>query len=400
MLQEKLQGYIEEPNCGLRNFELALEYDRIGQLASAVSFYIRAAEKSKNTEIVYNSLILAASCFERQNRRKFTVEGLLQHAISIFPTRPEAHFHLCRLYEQMSKWREIVVHSSIGLASGQTDKNMLLSYPNHHGLLFYNALGNYQIGLFEDAKLKFLRLAYLEPDVDILYKTLSKNNISNVGYPDIIPYKKEMEPLFKFPFEGLETIEHNYSKHYQDMFVLAVLDGKRNGYYIEIGAGCPYETNNTALLEDSFAWKGISFDNNSTRCYEFADQRSNTIVCKDMLNSDLKQIFDEHCIPEFVDYLQIDCDEASLETLYKIPFDDHTFGVIQFEHDIYRLNSSIKQKATDFLISKGYIKLVNNIAFNEKDCYEDWWVHPSLYRKEMESLSEHNFVLTYMLKVS
>jgi tetratricopeptide (TPR) repeat protein len=397
MLQEKLYKYIQNPESALENYELGLEYDRLGQLASAVSFYIRTAEKAQDSELIYSSLILAASCFERQQRRKYTVEGLLQHAVSIFPTRPEAHFHLCKLYEQTKKWRELILHATMGLSSQAIDKNDVLQYPGKASLLFYRALGNYQIGLFEKAKTGFLELAYLEQDVGIIYKTLSRNNLINLGYPDTLVYTKNLMHRYKFPFKGLDTIEFNYSKHFQDMFILSILDGKQNGYYVEFGAGDPYETNNTALLETKFGWKGISYDSNPNRCYEFAAKRSNSIFCKNVLTIDIEKEFDEVCAPEFIDYLQIDIDEGSLELLTKIPFDNHTFGIIQFEHDKYRLDPAIKEKATEFLRSKGYILLVNNVAFNEKDCYEDWWVHPSLYRKDMEALNDVNFVIQYFL---
>lgn len=398
MLTEKLNEYIQNPESAIQNYELALEYDKIGQLASAVSFYIRAAERSEEPDLIYDSLVLAASCFERQNRRKFTVEGLLQHAISVLPNRPEAYFHLCRLYETMKKWRELILFSSIGLTLGETEPNQSLKYTGFHSFLFYNAIGNYNIGLFQKAKQMFFELAYMMKNVNIVYKTLSRNNLLNLGFPDILSYDKSMADRFRFPFGGIETIDHNYAKHFQDMFVLSVLNGKKNGYYIEIGAGDPYETNNTVLLEKQFGWKGISFDINPIMCYEFSEKRSNPILRKDVTKTDLAELFREHCAPEKIDYLQIDCDESSLEALYRIPFDDHTFGVIQFEHDSYRLDPDIKQKAKEYLESKGYFLLVNNVAFNEKDAYEDWWVHPSLIKPEMIAHNDINFVITYMLK--
>ena len=46
----------------------------------------------------------------------------------------------------------------------------------------------------------------------------------------------------------------------QDMFVLSMLDGKRNGVYVEIGADKPKIINNSYLLERKFGWRGVSFE--------------------------------------------------------------------------------------------------------------------------------------------
>lgn len=397
-LQKALENYIQNPNGPLENYELALSYNTLNHYAAALSFYIRAAERSTNPEIIYNSLVLAAICFDAQNKRKFSAEGLLQHAITVCPGRPEAYFHLCRIYEQSKKWREMIVCSVIGLQCAEALSNNILQYPGRHALMFYKALGKYNIGLFQEAKSIFLRIAYLEKAEDIdIYKKIAKNNITNLGYPDIIYYDKTMLDLFKFPFKGIGDIEKNYSKHFQDMFVLAVLNGKKKGYYLEFGAGHPHETSNTVLLEE-LGWKGLSYDIDNNICYEFAEKRKNTVLNKDATKADIKKDLEEHCAPKFIDYLQVDIDEFSLDMLYKIPFDTYEFGIIQFEHDLYRLSPSIKEEAIKLLESKGYIMMVNNLAFDNKNAYEDWWVHPSLYKKEMVSLSKINFVLDYMLR--
>ena len=64
----------------------------------------------------------------------------------------------------------------------------------------------------------------------------------------------------RYKFKGLELVSHqNFSQCYQDMFVLCMLDGMPEGTFVEIGAGHPVISNNTALLESRFAWDGIGF---------------------------------------------------------------------------------------------------------------------------------------------
>lgn len=401
LLEKRLYDYANNPECAETNYRLAREYHKIGQLASAVSFYIRAAESaSTDIDITYNSLVLAAICFEKQTRRNFTVEGLLQYAITVQPKRPEAYFHLCRLYEQTKDWRKLIMHSEIGLASDEMEiLKTDLEYPGLIAFQFYKALGYYQSGLFEKGKKGFMDLVHFNKN-DSIYKTIARNNLNNLGYPDVISYHKEtMESRYKFPFPGLEKIKKNHSKHFQDMFVLSILNGKRAGYYIELGAGYPFFTNNTALLETEFEWKGLSYEIKDSLCYDFSEKRKNPILMKDVLKTDLKQDFIDHCVPSFVDYLQIDCDEASLELLDKIPFDSYQFGIIHYEHDVYQCPIEEKLKSETILSSKGYIKLVNNIAFNQKDGYEDWWVHPKIFKQEFQSSKELNFILDYMLEI-
>jgi len=50
----------------------------------------------------------------------------------------------------------------------------------------------------------------------------------------------------------LENIEKSNGQALQDMFVLSVLKGKKNGTYLEIGAQEPIFQNNTAILEKDF----------------------------------------------------------------------------------------------------------------------------------------------------
>ena len=58
-------------------------------------------------------------------------------------------------------------------------------------------------------------------------------------------------------FSGSEKIKTNWSQSMQDIFVLSMLDGKRNGVYVEIGADKPKIINNSYLLEKKFGRRGV-----------------------------------------------------------------------------------------------------------------------------------------------
>ena len=60
----------------------------------------------------------------------------------------------------------------------------------------------------------------------------------------------KVEKIFK-------ALPHTKSQYYQDVFVLATLDFKENGYFVEFGAFNGVDFSNTHLLEKRFGWHGI-----------------------------------------------------------------------------------------------------------------------------------------------
>jgi len=51
-----------------------------------------------------------------------------------------------------------------------------------------------------------------------------------------------------------------YSQRNQDRFVVDVLKSKTNGTFLDFGCRCPFEGNNTYLLEKNYGFSGLSFD--------------------------------------------------------------------------------------------------------------------------------------------
>ena len=82
------------------------------------------------------------------------------------------------------------------------------------------------------------------------------------------------------------NVRGNYSQAYQDLFVLTMLGGKKNGRYIEIGANHPTELNNTWLLESEFNWQGISVEIDENFQGEFVLQRGNECHLADATDFD------------------------------------------------------------------------------------------------------------------
>jgi hypothetical protein len=226
-----------------------------------------------------------------------------------------------------------------------------------------------------------------------MFAQLVYNNLLNMNAfvtKKISNYKKNKHTELNFKFKNSDKIDTNYSEAYQDMFVLSMLDGKRNGTFIEIGAGRPFYGNNTALLETKFDWRGISIDLDER---QVSTERRTPFLVKNALEIDYSKIIRELDLGPAVDYLQLDCDppEVTFEILKKIPFDEYKFKVITYEHDHYNTDrKELREQSREYLKSKGYVLVVNDIAPDEWRNYEDWWVYPGLVdEKILNKMLDH-----------
>jgi hypothetical protein len=186
-------------------------------------------------------------------------------------------------------------------------------------------------------------------------------------------YTDSMYEKIKVKFPGLREIKRNYSQCFQDLFVLTMLNGKRDGVFFEIGCGDPEHGSNTKLLEE-WGWKGTSIDIDPAVTERFHAARKSFVITGDATKLDYGKLIEHD-----YDYLQIDCDPAlqSLETLLRIPFERHKFAVITFEHDGY-LDPLIRERSRRYLWSFGYEMIAGDIAADDYMPFEDWWVHPDL----------------------
>jgi tetratricopeptide (TPR) repeat protein len=116
MLDELIYALSKDPFDPKLNFDVAVEYEKADQIASAVSFYLRTAEYGKEWGdlYVYTSLLKLAKCFNDQNDRLTTVETCLMQAIGYDLDRPEGFFLLSQFHERQGNWRKAWVYSRIG----------------------------------------------------------------------------------------------------------------------------------------------------------------------------------------------------------------------------------------------------------------------------------------------
>lgn len=379
---ENLNSFIQNTEDPDANFALGREYEAMGQTGSAISFYLRTAERSKNDLQQYHALLRMALCFEKQQTRDDTESVLLQKAIGLMPNRPEAYFLLARLYEWQKKWHESFFVASVGcnvadFKSKQLDSD--LQYPGEYALFFQKAVALWWVGNCDESRELFyhLKVTYA---MNEMFTIAVDNNLRSLGYPHTHElYNPELKDRIRCDFPGLDKLTRNYSQSFQDLFVLAATKGRKNGTYLEIGSAEPFKGNNTALLETEFGWQGLSIDLDQRKVEQFMAERNNWVLCVDATKIDFAKTLAGFNLPTTIDYLQVDCDppEVTFEILKKIPFDQYKFAVITFEHDFY-WNQSVRDNSRKWLREQGYELVVSDLAYNKIHSYEDWWVHPDL----------------------
>lgn len=203
-------------------------------------------------------------------------------------------------------------------------------------------------------------------------------------FPDCNRYfKKDLEKL-RYKFSGVENIENNYSQAFQDMFALSILDGKKDGTYVEIGGDHGVIISNTYLLETQFNWNGVSFEIDPEKVNGYNSIRENKCICADALTFDYTKLFEEKKFPKQIDYLQVDIEPAwqTLNALKALPLDEYRFSVITYETDAYKDGPDSGEEAMEILLSLGYQLVVRNVA-NLNNPYEDWYVDPQVVNPEI-----------------
>ena len=182
MLDELIYALSKDPFNPQLNFEVAVEYEKADQIASAVGFYLRTAEYGKEYDdlYVYTSLMKLAKCFNDQNDRATTVANCLMQAISYDPDRPEAFFLLSQFHERQANWREAYVYARIGQNVAKDDLGFSplpadVGYVDY-GLEFEEAVAGWWLGRKDDSIRIFNELLTL--DISDEYRKAIEANLA------------------------------------------------------------------------------------------------------------------------------------------------------------------------------------------------------------------------------
>jgi len=213
----------------------------------------------------------------------------------------------------------------------------------------------------------------------------------------------------------MEQTVNSYSAEMQDVSALALMQGNgRKLSFLDIGCKDPKYCNNTLLLEEN-GWEGVCVDL-SDFSEEFKKERKTPFYQVDATGDEFIEILNKHFPRRFIDYISLDVDLASLDTLENLLRNNFHFGFMTFEHDIhwvmtYERNKNLghenwlcegrtkdgvencKYKSKYALQKKGYKLLFENVCFNEESTgswlhpWEDWWINPAVF--------DHKF-MTYL----
>jgi hypothetical protein len=388
-INKLLYDLVSDPYNPVINLKLGYEYELENQIASAVSYYLRSAEFSTDPNISYESLIRIGLCLGKADKRAYSEKGAFLNATQCIPNRPEAYFYLSQYEEYRKNWQEAYSYANIGYELCEyTYPDFILphKFPGKLGNLFQKALCSWWMGLCDESREMFQKLkneySLVEP-----YKSLIQNNLIRLGLRDpFLPYTRIQKNKLKTPFDGIDLVERNYSQTYQDMFILTMLNGKKNGTYLEIGSADPYYGSNTALLESIFNWTGVSIDIKKEEVDKFNAVRKNKAIQRDALTINYSELLSKSFTTTDIDYLQLDCEPPSntFQILLSIPFEKYRFAVITYEHDHYvDVSDSYRDKSRRYLVSMGYIPVATNISPDNNSPYEDWWIHPELVSPEI-----------------
>ena len=411
-MNELIEFSLDTEN-GEKNYHLARWYESIGHTAPAHTYYLRASERTEDDVLAYQALIRASFCYKSQGSRDATEKVLLENALMLLPERPEAYYFLSSLYGRKNEHQNCYIYASLGLDKYKNEIKSI-NIPEYGGkylLIFQKALSSWWWGKGQESRDLFqLLVNEYWNEMDQNCQKVVEDNLSRLGITKYsqsqIYYNKENSSSLRYKFKNFKKIDKNYSQIFQDIFVLSMLDGKENGTFLEIGGAKPFERNNTALLEQQFNWSGVSIELNETFVNEYRKERpTTTILHTNALEINYEELLSKNFQSNIIDYLQLDIEPAknTYECMLKIPFDNYKFAVITYEHDHYiDVTKSYREKSRQFLKSKGYVLVANDLSPEGKSTFEDWWVHSDLVSENILNImtdvsSEIKDVASYML---
>jgi FkbM family methyltransferase len=239
-----------------------------------------------------------------------------------------------------------------------------------------------------------------QPETDEAPKAaLARFGAAAAQYP-----KSEYESIFEFAREHISGAQ---SQILQDVFVLYETKCKRNGFFVEFGAGNGMFLSNSYLLNRHYGWQGILAEParvhhaaltanrncridkrcvwtqsgeilpfNETDFAEFStlEQFSEVDMHAQARASGLRYPVETislhdllviHQAPREIDYLSIDTEGSEFDILTAFDWNSFCFGLITVEHNY----TSQRTKLHELLTAKGYAR-----KFEEISGGDDWYV--------------------------
>ncbi len=230
-MNDLLSKFINDTQNPEYNFYLAEWYESHGYTAAGLTFYLRAAERFQNKLLAYNSLLKGFQCYDKQGSRDDSAKVLLQNAIALYPSRPEAYYLLCSYYAKYKQWQDCYVYSSIAIElANSSDLEPLISnveYPGMYAIMLQKAISGQQWGKNDEAK-------------DILKELLQNITIPKNYYEKIMHELKNLDDKFHniiYPPElDSNIINTIYREIYVDNVYEKFMSINENDVVVDIGS--------------------------------------------------------------------------------------------------------------------------------------------------------------------
>ena len=258
-----------------------------------------------------------------------------------------------------------------------------------------------------------LRGFFYSIKIELFKILLNKKSANKVFRKLSISILQVITKYTKHNYSGLILMylknSESYSQLGQDIFVLNKLGGKKEGFFIEIGAGDGLYLSNTYLLEKNFGWTGILVEPNKSlynscinlrRCItinqlvlgqnhssmKFFEKRvgefSHSEGFGDITASEIEstyevsairfeEIFKGLAIVPNIDFLSIDTEGSEVEILKSIDFLRFKPKIICIEHNYVKNNRIFFKK---FLKSKGYTLIYTGLSQ-----WDSWFISKNLH---------------------
>jgi len=172
-----------------------------------------------------------------------------------------------------------------------------------------------------------------------------------------------------------------------DEFVARLFEFKKHGTYVDVGAADSKFHNNSHYMDTQLDWRGICIEMDPKWNDTYGDRKRCTYINADATKLDYRQIFIDKGLPEAIDYLSMDVDDADLTVLKMLPLNDFDFKIIGIEHDCYAHGPIYRDAQRAHLLEAEYVLVCADVYVrnpNFENCsFEDWWVNPYYFSREM-----------------
>lgn len=157
----------------------------------------------------------------------------------------------------------------------------------------------------------------------------------------------------------------------QDMFAHYISGRIKLGGFVDLGCNVSTFHSNTHSLE-WVGWVGVLVDNQPGICVG----RASPFVCCDATNPSAELLAKYAALPPVLNYLSVDCDDATFAALKAFPLDKVQCQSITIETDRYRVGDGPRDAIRAYLLERGYELVCGDVIIPGYGEAEDWFCFP------------------------